>query len=378
MRVIGIILEANPFHHGHQYLLNHVKKEYSPDIVIAITSSYFTMRAEVSCYSKKEKVKILLNAGFDLVFELPTSLAIQRADLFAKNAIDILKRLNITDLAFGCETSEFSNLEAVLLATNSLEYQEKFSALIKQQLGYKKAHLMALTNLIPDELLRLAKEPNFTLATEYLKNLDKINPIIIKRIGTPYNSIHSKDNIGSATSIRHLIKQNLPFNDYLPNNDANFINLTSADQTFLKLCYYLLLVEEKRLRYDLEGIGNYILKNGNFYLPYDEFLKQLASPKLSKTRIRRYLINLALDCALPVNLDIPYLRLLGMNNSGISYLNSLSKNVKDALFSSPNDKIININIKDALDMELKAAKLFSIITNEDYYKDEYKFPLRKD
>ena len=31
MKVLGIILEANPIHYGHQKFINEKKKEYKPD-----------------------------------------------------------------------------------------------------------------------------------------------------------------------------------------------------------------------------------------------------------------------------------------------------------------------------------------------------------
>ena len=52
MKVLGLILEINPFHKGHQYFINEAIKKCNPDITVAITSTSFTMRGDVSLISK--------------------------------------------------------------------------------------------------------------------------------------------------------------------------------------------------------------------------------------------------------------------------------------------------------------------------------------
>ena len=61
MKVLGLILEINPFHKGHQYFINEAIKKCNPDITVAITSTSFTMRGDVSLISKFDKTKILLD-----------------------------------------------------------------------------------------------------------------------------------------------------------------------------------------------------------------------------------------------------------------------------------------------------------------------------
>ena len=61
MKIIGIIIEANPLHHGHEHLINTVKNEHSPDCLVAVVSTYFTMRGDINCVTKKEKINQLLD-----------------------------------------------------------------------------------------------------------------------------------------------------------------------------------------------------------------------------------------------------------------------------------------------------------------------------
>ena len=103
MKVLGLILEINPFHNGHKFFIEESIKNSKPDIVIAITSTSFTMRGDVSLLTKFDKTKILLNNNVDLVIELPVIKTLNSADYFADQTVKTLIDFGITDLAFGIE-----------------------------------------------------------------------------------------------------------------------------------------------------------------------------------------------------------------------------------------------------------------------------------
>ena len=88
MKIVGVIVEYNPLHNGHVYHINEIKKLAKPDLIVAVMSSSFTMRGDLSIYDKFTKTKQALNNGIDIVIELPLALAMHRADIFAKNAIN--------------------------------------------------------------------------------------------------------------------------------------------------------------------------------------------------------------------------------------------------------------------------------------------------
>jgi len=52
MKVFGIIMETNPLHNGHSYFIKKIKEIYQPDVLIAITSTSFTMRGDISVIDK--------------------------------------------------------------------------------------------------------------------------------------------------------------------------------------------------------------------------------------------------------------------------------------------------------------------------------------
>ena len=55
MNILGLILELNPFHNGHKYFIEKAIEETQADLVIAVVSSSFTMRGEISVLDKAEK-----------------------------------------------------------------------------------------------------------------------------------------------------------------------------------------------------------------------------------------------------------------------------------------------------------------------------------
>lgn len=71
MRIIGLIAEYNPFHNGHLYQINKIKEMYPDSIIIAVVSSCFTQRGDVSVLNKWNKTQIALDNNIDIVIELP-------------------------------------------------------------------------------------------------------------------------------------------------------------------------------------------------------------------------------------------------------------------------------------------------------------------
>lgn len=70
MKTSGIIAEYNPFHLGHKYQIDKIKKELNTNI-ISIMSGDFVQRGECTILDKYTRAKIAINNGVDLVIELP-------------------------------------------------------------------------------------------------------------------------------------------------------------------------------------------------------------------------------------------------------------------------------------------------------------------
>ena len=101
MRVLGIIVEYNPFHNGHIYHIQRSKTITKCDYTIAVMSSSFVQRGEPAIIDKWTRSRLAIEFGVDIVLELPFVYACQSADYFAKGAIDLLHAIGVTDICFG-------------------------------------------------------------------------------------------------------------------------------------------------------------------------------------------------------------------------------------------------------------------------------------
>ena len=88
MKKIGIIAEYNPFHNGHLYQINEIKKIFPDSLIIVILSGNFTQKGDISIINKWDKTNIALNY-VDLVIENPFCFCTESADIFAYSSISI-------------------------------------------------------------------------------------------------------------------------------------------------------------------------------------------------------------------------------------------------------------------------------------------------
>ena len=65
--------------------------------------------------------------------------------------------------------------------------------------------------------------------------------------------------------------------------------------------------------------------------------------------------------------EVPYLRILGMNNKGQSYLNIIKKDLEIPLISKISDKK-----HPYLEIELTCSKIYSMVSDIDVFKEEFK------
>jgi len=240
LKILGIIVEYNPFHNGHLYHLFKAKEITGADYIVAVMSGNFLQRGEPAIIDKWSRTKMALNAGVDLIIELPFVFSTQDANGFAFGAVKLLESLQIIDyLCFGCETDNLDTLCSIsnFLHLEPQEYKELISYNCKSGNEFPKVRsqticdyhrifgIAGLEKISPLELSKLLKYPNNILALEYIKHLinlkSKIKPIAIKRMGASYHQKNIKGKISSATSIRNEILNNLnpPKTDLFTLND---------------------------------------------------------------------------------------------------------------------------------------------------------------
>ncbi|MBY7705733.1 nucleotidyltransferase family protein, partial [Vibrio harveyi] len=85
---IAIIAEYNPFHNGHIYQLNYVKKHFPNEKIVVILSGKYTQRGELAVADFETRKQFALKFGADEVIKLPFKYATQAAHIFAQGAIE--------------------------------------------------------------------------------------------------------------------------------------------------------------------------------------------------------------------------------------------------------------------------------------------------
>lgn len=374
MKIVGIIIESNPFHKGHEYLIKKVMSELKPDLMVALSSGYFTMRGEISLLNKINKTKILLNSGFDLVIDFPLYDLLNSSDYFGENALRILNDVGITDLAFGIEHENISILENIVNLMDSSSFNDSFREKLNTNISYKKAFeetLKSMTNL-DQNLIEITMKSNNTLALSYIKAIKKyphIKPYAIKRYGN-FEENTSLESFPSGTALRNNYLQNKNISKYLPYDTSLLSDLSLYDIRVKTLFDSLTLKKANHFQELLhinEGIENYILKNYDFKLSVDENLNNLSNKTYSKSRLRRTLLSMILEIPKNINTNQQTIRILGFTKKGESYLKHINGNLIMNIAKQSNDII---------QLELRSSKLYDILTNQSNYKEEFKFPLK--
>ena len=371
MKIIGIISEYNPFHLGHLYQINKIKKLYPDSLIIVIVSSTFTQRGDISIINKWDKTKIILDNNVDMVIELPFVYATQSADIFAKGALEILNYLKIDTLVFGSECNDIDKL--INLANIQLNNND-YNILVKEYLDNGYNYPTALSKALKDISNVDISSPNDLLGLSYVKEIIKnnynINPISIKRT----NNYHSKEidsNIINASLIRDLIKDNKEINNYIPEFNKDIIYKNTIND-FYNLFKYNIIINKNNLKNIVsvdEGIENRLLKYINVANNFDELTNYLKTKRYTYNKLNRMYIHILTNFLKEENnnIKIDYIRLLGFNNKGKEYLNKIKKDINIPIITNYKK-----NISKLLDIEIKALSIYSMIIDKSLMDKEYK------
>lgn len=362
MNIIGLIAEYNPFHLGHQYQIKKIKEIFPNSIIIAIISTHFTERGDISIINKWDKTKICLEEGIDLVIELPTIYATQSADIFASTAISILNEFKIDTLVFGSESNNIDNLlKLANIQINNPKYQDLVKDYLSTGINYPTAMSKALKDLTNITL----KEPNDLLGLSYIKEIIKnnypITPISIQRTNN-YHSKNIENNIINATLIRELHLNNQDISPYIPKITNKYLyHNISLNNAYPFLIYNIISNKNNLSKYlDIdEGIEGRILKNINQTNTWNELVMNIKTKRYTYNKINRMLLHILLNIKKEDNTKEIYLRVLGFNQSGRIYLNTIKKNLNLPLITNYKPHISPI-----LDLEFQCTYIYSLIVND--------------
>ena len=295
----GIICEFNPLHEGHKHLIESVKGEN--DGIICAMSGNFVQRGEFAVFDKFERAKTAIDAGADLVIEIPTLCSTLSAQGFAKGGVDILEATGICDkLAFGSESGEIDELK------KTAKLIKEKDALIKEELSKGVSYPKARQNVISSPVLEGA---NNLLAIEYILQTS-LDCVTVERIGKGHGS---DDADYSSSEIRlHL----------------SLDEISSMKNCEKAVLYKLRTMTEKDfLNIDdvSEGLENRIISAVKTAKTLEELYDLIKTKRYTHSRIRRIILRAFLGITKDMPKSPQYLRILAFNEKGKEMLREMKK-----------------------------------------------------
>ena len=348
MKSIGIICEYNPFHNGHIYHIEKIKKMYPDYVIVLVMSGNYTQRGDVSIIDKWKKTDIALDY-VDLVVELPFVFSIQAADIFAYGAVTILKNLGVEKIVFGTESLSADILKKIANAQKDSKYDKLVKKYLDDGNNYPTALSKAIYNLTKIKI----ESPNDLLGLSYVKCLinTNIEPVTITRT-TDYNSKEIEGVITSATSIREAVKNHKNIKDYVPSLTYKYIkegvHFNSEYFSYLK---YKIISEIDNLDIYLnvdEGIENRIKKYIYECTSLEEFIEKLKTKRYTYNRINRMLLYILSGFTKEMAKrykEPEYIRVLGFNKKGQKYLRECKKKSSLPIITKYVNKYEMLNIE---------------------------------
>ena len=365
-RIIGIITEYNPFHNGHLYQIQQVKKQFPDAPLVIAMSGNFLQRGEPAIIDKWHRAVECLSNGADLVMELPLMAAVQPADRFAYYGVWTLAQMGVTDLFFGAEHATFDFMhdaqKAMEITGNFNKYHESFAKTYQQVIAEKVGHQVDQ----PNDLLGLA----YAKANLKLKAGISLHPI--QRKNANYHDIELNDagTIASASAIREALHhQNQDFEKFVPHQTAQDLkaqSLVSWDDFWIHLKMELLTHSPQELEkiYGMaEGIQYRMIamvQRSEFAGDFDSWIKAVKSKRFTYTRLSRLatmtLLHITWDDVASFEAQ-PYLRVLGFSKKGQAVLHAAKKSCDHPIITnvSQDEK------KGILRIDYRAGKVYQAV-----------------
>ncbi|HLR66044.1 nucleotidyltransferase [Virgibacillus alimentarius] len=403
MKACGLIVEYNPFHHGHVYHIQKAKEVSRADCIIAVMSGSFLQRGEPAIIDKFHRTKAALQSGIDIVLELPYPYAVQSSDLFAKGSVLTLDQLGVSNICFGSESGNVSHFITTFEKYKEKEtiYKSTLHHHLKQGTSFPEASKKAYQKIgLTSGQMDLSR-PNNILGFSYVKTVLEyclpIKPLTIKRTSSNYHDESITSEIASATSIR---KQLFQENDISPETSAaipdetitqlkNYKNKAALWHTwenYFPLVHYRVLTmsleELAQIHGVEEGLEYRIKKTAKTATSFINWMKQIKTKRYTWTRLQRIFAHLLTNTkkadiqSVVSSNSVPYVRVLGLTKNGQAYLHTIKKNMNVPIVFS----LAHGHMQPMLAMEEKATHAYYSVVPPNHrallFKQELQAPIR--
>lgn len=396
MKICAIICEYNPLHYGHLYHIQKAKELSGCDAIMCIQAGNFTQRGEPAITNKYVRARMALEAGADIVVQIPTAYCCSSAEIFAMAGVKVANSFeNVTHLAFGCETENYELLKEIskYFVNEPKEYKEKLKKYLDMGDSLPVSRQKAIEELMKEdkvvfseitETLNILTKPNNILAIEYLKALaktkSKIEPVFTTRSNSDYNSADLNGKDSSATAIRtkllnsqkiRAIKKLVPpFTHKLLKENIDVYGLPDLD-LYNDLCSYIVKTSSPndfKNVYDVsEGIENRFIASAKKFKDFNELLLDVKTKRYTYTRLKRIVLRLLLKIDKDIVSQIykmeklPFIKVLAFNAEKKDFLSNISADTNLIIRNSNVVKNPSAEYKTLAEIEDRANAVYNML-----------------
>ena len=320
MRTVGIICEYNPLHRGHQKQLQLVRS-LGGEGIVCLMSGNFVQRGAPAIVDKSLRASAAVEAGADLVLELPLTAALSSAEGFAREGVRLLGDF-CDELCFGAETADTAMLLSMAQALLSHEFPSVLHKQLELGLSFPVARARALEEMGLDA--SVLNTPNNILAVEYCKAILSLGcamkPLAIQRKGD-YHAPETDPENPSATSIRKRMLQGEPWSQFVPEPDlfqgASVHTLEYGERAILAKLRTMGDEDFEALPYGSEGLWRKLMHASRHCGRLEDITNEVKSKRYTRTRIDRMIMCAFLGLTkADLQSPAPYVRVLAFNDRG--------------------------------------------------------------
>lgn len=321
MKIVGIVAEYNPFHAGHRYHIEETRRHFGADCaVVAAMSGNFVQRGECAVTDKWTRAAMALEGGVDLILELPTVWAMSSAEHFAFGAVSILQAAGANALSFGSESGNSENLKQAAVVLDSDEFREALRGYLNQGLPFARCRQNAVEALLGEEMAACLADPNDNLGVEYLKAANRLDfhpeILAVPRKGAGHDGGDHPECPSASFVRRQIMSGDIPME-----NPANLLFNERGILSILRSVKKKDLVE---LPDSGEGLDRRLYEAVRKADTLEQVYELTKTKRYAHARIRRMVLWAALGLRESDRPDeVPYLRVLGVNERGRAVLKAI-------------------------------------------------------
>lgn len=381
MQIAGIIIEYNPMHRGHAYLLEQVRARLGADTaLIGVMSGNFVQRGDFAIVRKHARARAAVDSGMDLVLELPLPWAVSSAERFADGGVQVLMKTGlVTDLAFGSECGDAVVLQRAAEALLSPELDTLLRRELTKGDSFAAARQRALAALLPEEDALVLEWPNNTLGIEYCKALlrrgSAIRPMTVGRMGMHHNGQGPQTGPAPATLIREALKRgdrDWAMAEMTPAMGRTYGAEEAAGRApvLLETCQRAILARLRSMSEEdfaaldegREGLYHRLYEASRTAVSVDEVCLSAKTKRYAYARLSRMVLWAWLGLK-PSDFpaEVPYLRVLAANGTGRALLARMRETASVPILTKPADvRQLGPEAQALFTLEARATDLYTL------------------